>query len=139
MKSRWTARAEVGTPVIGWLAIIMAGLIMVTWFLTSGAYTRLAGLDILDRDMLHIQLLVDEACNSIRYHNSYNPLTEKGEITFSPDEICISLPRGTIQHRSPVTRCTTPLCDLGLDASFDLASISELVIDKDATITIRAQ
>ncbi|MBW2990405.1 hypothetical protein KY348_01735 [Candidatus Woesearchaeota archaeon] len=142
MRLRWNARGDIATQIITWMALVLAGLILVTWFIKSGVFSPVKEVDVLDKDLIQLQLILDEACTSFQYQNEYNPFIEEGNLTFTNDQVCITLfPEGDSESSEgkKITRCLTPICNLGLDASYDLSNITKIGIKKDDIFTIIPQ
>jgi hypothetical protein len=136
MKLRWTAKGDVATQLFTWLALLIGGLIIILWFIRSGIYNPVNDLEILDQDLLHIQLMLDDACSSVRYHNTYNPLLESGNLTFNNNQICMTILDSINSKNVKVTRCIETTCNLGVITYLSLSEIKEFGIIKDETITI---
>jgi hypothetical protein len=126
--SGWTAKADAATEIITWLGIVIGALILVLWFFRTGIGMQTDDVEVLDKDLLQLQLMFDEACVSMRYEDSFNPLTERGIMDIT-DQVCVELKT----DEGTLTRCIKPVCQPS-PARLDLAELKEIVISKNTTV-----
>jgi hypothetical protein len=136
MRSRLTARAEATSEIISWLALVVGGLILIVWLFKSGALRPTDTIEELDKDILQVQIMLDEACTTMEYRNSYNPLMETGIINVTGNELCITLITDATGH---ITRCAHTVCNLSLPGPLDLANITDLIIRRDGGAGVYVQ
>jgi hypothetical protein len=127
MRSGSTVRASISAEVISWIAIVIAGLILIAWLFRSGSLAPAEQIEAADKDLIQLQLMLDAACASQSYRSTWNPLLDQGELVFSGTEACIVMKTGD----SKVTRCIKPVCDTGLTGIYELSGITEIRIEKD--------
>jgi hypothetical protein len=133
MTSGWTAKADAATEIITWLALVIGALILVLWFFRSGIGST-SDVEVLDKDLVQLQIMLDEACSSMSYRNTFNPMTESGYLIIT-DEVCVRISQ---DNESKVTRCIMPLC--AVDAGMiDLNKMTRLVITRNRTVAIDAR
>jgi hypothetical protein len=81
-------KAEVGTEIIMWIAIVTIVVMVSTWYISN--LRPLKGqAETAEFDMEQIRKAMNNACHSDNYSKNYNPRTEVGKINLTDGEVCI--------------------------------------------------
>ena len=126
-----TAKASVSTNIIMWFTGILAASIIALWFISNNPFTYVATTDKIEEDLLQITQIVMHACNTLDYYAEYNPVTEEGVVVFSENEVCIE-----VIGKNTLKRCAPLLCRINSNASLELQYITDIVIQKNETVTV---
>jgi hypothetical protein len=132
MTSASTARGNAPVEIITWITMSLAAIILIIWYIKSGAFNPNNDITVADKDLLQLQLMLDEACSTDTYTNAYNPMSESGKLVALQSEVCIIL---TPDPETKITRCGTPSCELG-SAEIDLAAITSIYIVNNGSVLI---
>ncbi len=113
-------KGSITNEIIIWLAITVSAVITLYWLINNFTYLR-PDLERVERDLLAIQSLENEACTAINYSVRYNPLTESGVFRQENDSICIKY--------SEIEKCKKILCE-AQQGVVDAASITYLLVER---------
>ncbi|MEM4630350.1 MAG: hypothetical protein QXU92_01935, partial [Candidatus Diapherotrites archaeon] len=68
-----TNKGSITNEVIIWLAITIATIIALYWLINNFTYLR-PDLEKIEKDLISIQAIQNEACTAINYKVKYNPI-----------------------------------------------------------------
>jgi hypothetical protein len=134
------ARGRTATNVIMWFAGIIAVLIIGVWFMQNNPYGYLVTIDRLDEDILQLSQRINGACNAFEYYAEYNPLSEKGYVDFTGQELCIRTSEEIANPQKSdvrVRRCVSIPCSVNSTTTLDLSDLTYIVIEKNENVVIR--
>jgi hypothetical protein len=140
MLLRLTARGSTAVNMFAWITSVTAIMIGVVWFIQNNPIAYMAASDRLDEDLWQLSQRLNDACSNTRYYSAYNPLSEKGVVSFNKGEVCIEVTlTSTLGGRSRVLhKCVQVMCQIGVQDSLDLGSLTAIIIDTAGDDIIRA-
>ena len=124
------ARADTSSTLIMWMGSFIAMIIIVIW-LAGHFYPTQAKVEEIQANLDDLKIELNSACTSTYYHNAINPSIEDGSFVVNDSSICISFRN--------LTSCTSLICFTGVTQSFNLSSLTYLVIEKNESFTITFQ
>lgn len=114
------AKGSISSEIIIWIAVILGVLLLIGWFFSNFRFQR-SDFEIIDNDLSRITFMANDACRTYSYSESYSPLTLKGTLVASNDEICI--------FSSQIEHCKNIVCELSYN-EIDLEKINVLKVEK---------
>ncbi|MEM4261985.1 MAG: hypothetical protein QXZ13_00875 [Candidatus Diapherotrites archaeon] len=115
-----TNKGSITNEVIIWLAITIATIIALYWLINNFTYLR-PDLEKIEKDLISIQAIQNEACTAINYKVKYNPITEEGEIKQEKKRTCIKT--------KEIQKCKDIICE-AQEKTLNLAQITYVWIEK---------
>lgn len=115
-------RGDVTTPVILWIGVIIAVIIIISWF-TLRIFPIQQDSENARADLLMIKDAITTACQSKTYTKQYNPLTSKGILEVNATTICLK----TLTR----SECKEIACTLNTEKTFEMSTVLYLAIIKD--------
>ncbi len=124
-------KADLASPIIMWMAILVVAIIVITWFSTN--IRPLTGISAqIDYDLRQIFIYTDTGCISSYYTARYNPRTNQGNIYINESKVCI--------ETKDMSGCTELTCPISNYFEADLAKIINLEFNKTPTnFTVSAE